>query len=140
MNENIYNKLNTLAEQAGCDQIKDNYNEVRMSMQRSIMKQYAVLGDVNAGKSTIINILAGEKKLPVSVRSNEHGKVAFVESDEHKCRWVELSTSAYIGDGVTEIESPLWYIDAAIYVLSATTPFSQQDVTAIKACLSHGVP
>ena len=109
-------------------------------MQRSIMKQYAVLGDVNAGKSTIINILAGEKKLPVSVRSNEHGKVAFVESDEHKCRWVELSTSAYIGDGVTEIESPLWYIDAAIYVLSATTPFSQQDVTAIKACLSHGVP
>lgn len=140
MNENIYNKLNTLAEQAGCDQIKDNYNEVRMSMQRSIMKQYAVLGDVNAGKSTIINILAGEKKLPVSVRSNEHGKVAFVESDEHKCRWVELSTSAYIGDGVTETESPLWYIDAAIYVLSATTPFSQQDVTAIKACLSHGVP
>ncbi len=140
MNENIYNKLNTLAEQAGCSQIKDGYNEVRMSMQRSIMKQYAVLGDVNAGKSTIINILAGEKKLPVSVRSNEHAKVAFVESDEHKCRWVELNTSAYVGDGVAEIDSPLWYIDAAVYVLSATTPFSQQDVTAIKACLSHGVP
>lgn len=140
MNENIYNKLNTLAEQAGCSQIKDGYNEVRISMQRSIIKQYAVLGDVNAGKSTIINILAGEKKLPVSVRSNEHGKVAFVESDEHKCRWVELNTSAYVGDSVNEIDSPLWYIDAAIYVLSATTPFSQQDVTAIKACLSHGVP
>lgn len=140
MNENIYNKLNALAEQAGCSQIKDSYNEVRVAMQRSIMKQYAVLGDVNAGKSTIINILAGEKKLPVSVRSNEHGKVAFVESDEHKCRWVEMSTNAYVGDSVTEIDSPLWYIDAAIYVLSATTPFSQQDVTAIKACLSHGVP
>lgn len=140
MNENIYNKLNALAEQAGCSQIKDNYNEVRVAMQRSIMKQYAVLGDVNAGKSTIINILAGEKKLPVSVRSNEHGKVAFVESDEHKCRWVEMSTSAYAGDSVAEIDSPLWYIDAAIYVLSATTPFSQQDVSAIKACLSHGVP
>lgn len=140
MNENIYNKLNALAEQAGCSQIKDSYNEVRVAMQRSIMKQYAVLGDVNAGKSTIINILAGEKKLPVSVRSNEHGKVAFVESDEHKCRWVELSTGAYVGDSMNEIDSPLWYIDAAIYVLSATTPFSQQDVTAIKACLSHGVP
>lgn len=140
MNENIYNKLNALAEQAGCSQIKDSYNEVRVAMQRSIMKQYAVLGDINAGKSTIINILAGEKKLPVSVRSNEHGKVAFVESDEHKCRWVELSTGAYVGDSMNEIDSPLWYIDAAIYVLSATTPFSQQDVTAIKACLSHGVP
>ena len=77
MNENIYNKLNTLAEQAGCDQIKDNYNEVRMSMQRSIMKQYAVLGDVNAGKSTIINILAGEKKLPVSVRYKRTRKSCF---------------------------------------------------------------
>ena len=140
MNENIYKKLNALAEQAGCFQIKENYNEVRESMQRSTMKQYAVLGDVNAGKSTIINILAREKKLPVSVRSNEHRKVAFVESDEHNCRWVELSTGAYIGDGVAETESPIWYIDAAIYVLSAMTPFSQQDVTAIKACLSRGVP
>ncbi len=140
MNEGIYNKLNALAEQTGCSQLKESYNEVRVSMQRSIMKQYAILGDVNVGKSTIINILAGEKKLPVSLRSNEHGKVAYVESDEHNCRWVELSTSAYVGDGVSEIDSPLWYIDAAIYVLSATTPFSQQDVTAIKACLSHGVP
>lgn len=140
MNENIYNKLNDLAEQAGCSQVKESYNEARVSMQHSVMKQYAVLGDVNAGKSTIINILAGEKKLPVSIRSNEHGKVAFVESDEHNCRWVELSSSSYVGDSVKEIDSPLWYIDAAIYVLSATTPFSQQDVVAIKACLSHGVP
>lgn len=140
MNENIYNQLNTLADRAGCAQIKDSYNEVRTSMQRHMMKQYAVLGDINAGKSTIINILAGEKKLPVSVRANEHGKVAFVESDVHKCRWVELSTAAYVGDGVEEIESPLWHIDAAVYVLSATAPFSQPDVTAIKTCLSHGVP
>lgn len=140
MNENIYNKLNALAEQAGCSQIKENYSEIRTSMQRSIIKQYAILGDINAGKSTIINILAGEKKLPVSVRSNEHGKVAVVDSDEYKCRWVELSTGTYAGDGVSEIDSPLWYIDAAIYVLSAVTPLSQQDVAAIKACQSHGIP
>ncbi len=140
MNENIYNKLNALAEQAGCSQVKESYNEVRVSMQQSIMKQYAVLGDVNAGKSTIINILAGEKKLPVSVRSNEHGKVAFVESDKYNCRWIELSSCSYVGDNLAEVDSPLWHIDAAIYVLSATTPFSQQDVTAIKACIAHGVP
>lgn len=140
MNENIYNKLNVLAEQAECSQIKESYNEIRMSMQQSTMKQYAILGDVNAGKSTIINILAGEKKLPVSVRSNEHGKVAFVDSDVYNCRWVELSNGSYVGDSVAEIDSPLWYIDAAIYVLSAIAPFSQQDVAAVKACLSHGVP
>lgn len=140
MNENIYNKLNNLAEQAGCLAVKDSYNEVQMSMQRSIMKQYAVLGDINSGKSTIINILAGEKKLPVSVRSNEHGKVAFVESDKYNCRWVELSYGSYVGDNLAEVDSPLWYIDAAIYVMSATTPFSQQDLIAIKTCLAHGVP
>lgn len=140
MKETIYSKLNDLAEQAGYLTTKDSYNQVRMSMQRSPMKQYAVLGDVNVGKSTIINILAGEKKLPVSVRANEHEKVAFVESHKHNCRWVELSCSSYLNDGLKEVDSPLWYLDAAIYVLSATTPFSQQDVAAIKACAAHGVP
>ena len=140
MNENIYNKLNTLSEQIGCSELKESYNDVRNSMQRNLMKQYAVLGDVNAGKSTIINILAEEKKLPVSVRSNEHPKIAFVESDKHNCRWVELSSSAYLGNDLSELSSPLWYIDAAVYVFSAITPFSQQDVNAIKACLAHGIP
>ena len=58
MNENIYNKLNTLSEQIGCSELKESYNDVRNSMQRNLMKQYAVLGDVNAGKSTIINIMS----------------------------------------------------------------------------------
>lgn len=140
MNEKIYDKLNELAEQAGCSTVKDSYSEVRLSMQRSIMKQYAVLGDVNSGKSTIINILAGEKKLPVSARSNEHGKAAMVESGRHNCRWVELSHGSYMGNNLADVDSPLWHMDAAIYVLSATTPFSQQDIAAIRACAAHGVP
>lgn len=140
MNEKIYDMLNELAEQAGCLTVKESYGEVRSSMQQCIMKQYAVLGDVNSGKSTIINILAGEKKLPVSARSNEHGKVAMVESGKHNCRWVELSCASYAEAGMADVDSPLWYMDAAIYVLSATTPFSQQDITAIRACVDHGVP
>ena len=140
MNDSIYNKLNELAEQAGCSKIKESYNEVRTSMLNKTIKQYAVLGDVNVGKSTIINILAGEKKLPVSVRSNEHGQVAFVESEKNNCRWVELSTSSYVNDDLAAQDSPLWHIDAAVYVLSAVTPFSQQDVDAVKSCIAHGVP
>lgn len=140
MNEKIYGMLNELAEQAGCSTVKNGYSEVRSSMHQSIMKQYAVLGDVNSGKSTIINILAGEKKLPVSARSNEHGKAVMVESDKHNCRWVELSCDSYAGDGLADVDSLLWHMDAAIYVLSATTPFSQQDIAAIRACAAHGVP
>lgn len=140
MNGKIYDELNALAEQAGCLEVKDDYNEVRTQVRGNGMKQYAVLGDVNSGKSTIINLLAGEKKLPVSARSNEHGKAAFVESDEHNCRWVELGFAAYMDDGAADADSPLWHMDAAIYVLSATTPFSQQDVAAVRACAAHGVP
>ncbi len=140
MNEKIYNMLNELAEKAGCLAVKDKYNEVRLSMQQSFMKQYAVLGDVNSGKSTIINILAGEKRLPVSVRSGEHDKVAYVESEKHNCRWVELASGTYAGDKLADADSPLWYMAAAVYVLSATAPFSQQDVNAVKACVTHGVP
>lgn len=140
MNKKVFDMLNNLAVQAGYSTVKESYNEVRLSMQRRIMKQYVILGDINSGKSTIINILAGEKTLPVSVRSNEHGKVAFVESEKNNCRWVELSSDSYVGDNLADVDSPLWHIDAAIYVLSATTPFSMQDVNAIKACISHGVP
>ncbi len=140
MNEKIYNILNELAEKAGCLAVKDKYNEVRLSMQQSFMKQYAVLGDVNSGKSTIINILAGEKRLPVSVRSGEHDKVAYVESEKHNCRWVELASGTYAGDKLADADSPLWYMAAAVYVLSATAPFSQQDVNAVMACVTHGVP
>ena len=140
MNDRIYDRLNELAERAGCPEVKSGYGDVRLSIQRSIMKQYAVLGDVNSGKSTIINILAGEKKLPVSARANEHGKAAFVESDEHNCRWVELSSDSYTGEDTADVDSLLWHMDAAVYVLSATTPFSQQDVAAIRACAAHGVP
>ena len=140
MNEKIYDKLDALAERAGCFQVKSTYNEIRQIIQENERKQYAVLGDVNSGKSTIINILTEEKKMPVSMRLNEHEKVAFVESDKYNCRWVELCTDSYVGDSVTEIDSPLWYIDTAIYVISATTPFSQQDVDAINMCMSCGVP
>ncbi len=140
MNENIYSKLNNLAEQVGYLDVKRNYNEARMSVQRSFVKQYAVLGDSNCGKSTIINILSGKKELPVSIRSNEHEKIALVDSDEYNCRLIEMSFDAYLQNDLADVDSPLWYIDSAIYVLSATTPFSQQDVTAIKHCLAHGVP
>ncbi len=140
MNEKIYNLLDELAEQAGCSTVKKRYHEVRNSMQRSIAKQYAILGDVNSGKSTIINILAGEKKLPVSVRGNEHDTIAVVDSNDSGYRWVELASGSYMDNGLADVESPLWHIDAAVYILSATTPFSQQDVYAIKACVAHGVP
>lgn len=140
MNERIYNMLNDLAEQAELSKIQDSYNDVRLAMQRSFMKQYAVLGDINSGKSTLINIVEGEKKLSVSVRATENGKVAFVESNKHNCRWVELNTGSYVGENLKDVESPLWYMDAAVYILSAATPFSQQDLIAIKACVAHGVP
>ncbi len=140
MNEKIFSKLNELAEQAGCITVKDSYNEVHMSILQKDMKQYAVLGDVNSGKSTVINILAEEKKLPVSMRTNEHGKVAYAESEKYNCRWVELNSNCYQGDNLTDVNSPLWHIDAAIYIMCATAPFSQQDVTAIRACIAHGVP
>ena len=140
MNEKIYNMLNELAEKAGCLAVKDKYNEVRMSIQQNSMKQYAVLGDANSGKSTIINILAEEKRLPVSVRSSGHDRIAYVESEKHNCRWVELASETYTGNNIADADSPFWYMDAAIYILSASAPFSQQDVTAIKACVAHGVP
>lgn len=140
MNEKVFDLLNELALQAGCSRMKDSYNQVRQSIRQSIMKQYAVLGDVNAGKSTVMNILAGEKKLPVSMRSDEHEKVALVESDKDRCRWVELNSQTYTDENLANVGSPMWYMDAAVYILSATTPFSQQDLAAIKACFGHGVP
>ncbi|MCD7886806.1 MAG: hypothetical protein LUG44_04210 [Clostridiales bacterium] len=140
MNEKIYTMLDELAGQAGCTALRDRYSEVRTSVQQSYIKQFAVLGDVNSGKSKLINILAGEKRLPATVRGNEHDKIVYVESEQHHCRWVELAYSAYGSSQLAEVDSPLWYMDAAIYLLSATAPFSQQDVDAIKVCVAHGVP
>ncbi len=140
MNEKIYDMLNELADKAGCPAEKEAYNEVRTMMQESSIKQYAILGDANSGKSTIINALAGEKILPATVMANEHDNVAFVESGEHQCRWVELALEAYAGGKTADVKSPLWFMDAAVYVFSATAPFSQQDVDAIRACIAHGVP
>ena len=140
MNDNIYRMLDELAEQADCLAVKDQYNKIRTTMQRRFEKQYAILGDVNSGKSTLINILEEEKRLPVSLRSGEHDKVAYVESQKHHCRWVEMASGAYVGNHLADADSPLWDIDAAVYVLSATAPFSQQDVNAIQACVTHGIP
>ena len=75
--------------------------------------------------------------MPVSIRSNEHEKIALVDSDEYNCRLIEMSFDAYLQNDLADVDSPLWYIDSAIYVLSATTPFSQQDVTAIKHLLHY---
>ena len=140
MNRQTFMKLDALAKRAGCEKAMEKYNDVFSSIDRSVIKQFAVLGDVNCGKSTIVNLLAGEKALPVSMRANEHAKVAFAENKEHNVRFVELAMSSYLDGNVSPADSPLWFIDAAIYVIAATTPFSKEDVAAISECIRFGVP
>ncbi len=64
MNDAIYMKLDVLAEQAGDNDLKKTYNDVRVSIQKNVIKRYVILGDVNSGKSTIVNIFAGKRNFP----------------------------------------------------------------------------
>ena len=133
-------RLSGIANANGLSDMTEKYAAVIDGIYADSMRRYAVLGDSNSGKSTVVNALVGREAAPVSLISSKHDKKLVVESPEHGCIFVELNSDTYTADGSDPAESPLWTVDAALYVMSALSPFTAADVDAIKKCVARGIP
>ena len=135
-----FKKLADIAKANGQSQAAEKYEALISSMTRDSIKKYGILGDINSGKSTVVNALTGEKSAPVSLLSGKHDKILTVECRGKDYSLVELNSDTYLDDDVRIYDNPLWCIDAAVYIISALNPLTASDIKAINACISKGIP
>ena len=132
-----FSKLSAIADANGFSQMKEKYAGIINEIYADPKRRYAVLGDGNSGKSTVLNALTGKSSAPVSLIVGKHDRILTVPSPEHDCTFIEIGSDAYSNDAAL---NPLWKIDAAVYILSALNPMTADDVSAINACIALGVP
>ena len=133
-----FQKLSGIANTNGFTDMVQTYTAVTEKIYADSMRRYAVLGDTNSGKSLVLNALTGRQAAPVSLLSGKHDKVLFIDCPERGCIFAELATDTYCG--ADAVNSSLWNIDAAAYIISALTPMTSNDIAAIRACISVGIP
>ncbi len=139
MNAN-FRDLYDIARNNGQSEMAEKYSAVISSMNSNILKRYAVLGESNCGKSTIINAFTGEKSAPVSLLSGKHDKILTIECKNEDYELIEISGDCYLDRNIKAYDNPLWNIDAAVYIISALNPLTATDIQALKACISKGIP
>ena len=135
-----FTKLYDIAKVNGQSEAAEKYRALLSSMRGSSLKRYAVLGEPNSGKSTLINAFTGEKSAPVSLLSGKHDKVLVVDCKDKDYEFVEISSALYLGNDIKAYNNPLWNIDAALYIISALNPLTAGDIQALQSCISKGIP
>lgn len=135
-----FDKIMNLAEEAGLSDTAAKFSGVRGEIYERRNKQYAILGDLNSGKSSLLNILAGEKVAPVSIIGGGHDAILTVGGQSGDYSWVEMATESFMDGSLPITENPLWQIDAAIYVIAAVAPLNTTDIATIQSCIGHGIP
>lgn len=138
--DDMFIKLTTLATEIDSAQIAEQYNQKRAFVQGKQGKSFAVLGDTNAGKSTVANIITGGNAMPVSMVSSTHAPVMQADIPGTDARCFEIAIEEYEKKQPGDPDCILWEIDAALFLLSATSPLSARDVSAIRTCIAYGIP
>ena len=138
--DDMFIKLTSLTSEIGCAQIADQYNQKRASVQNRQWKNFAVLGDTNAGKSTVVNTIVGSNAMPVSMVSSTHEPVMQADIPGTNAKCVEIAIEEYEKKQPGDPDCVLWEIDAALFLLSATSPLSARDVAGIRKCIAYGIP
>ncbi len=138
--DDMFMKLTSLAAEIGCMQTAEQYNQKRAFVQNRQGKTFAVLGDTNAGKSTVANIIVGSSAMPVSMVSSTHEAVLQADIPGTDARCIEVAIEEYEKKQPGEPDCVLWEIDAALFLLSAAAPLSARDVAGIRTCIAYGIP
>jgi len=107
----------------------------------------AVIGKANAGKSTLINVLVGEKVAIVSpkpqttrdrilgVMNGEEGQIVFVDTPG-----IYRARNALTDLMMKTTETTAKDVDVILYVIDGHAPITEEDVALIKKYLSLEIP
>jgi hypothetical protein len=149
MMENKFDALTLLAEGAGCADEVAAENAALAARQADSRLGVAVIGNPNAGKTTVLNKILGRTVREPSALPDEGLplRVSFVreeEDDAFACvsvfdpAWAGMNMVFYeygneqaFPDGMTEPVRAFLKADAAVYVMSAVVPFSSSDARAL---------
>lgn len=148
---NLNEKIIKIAEYAGCmDEVKQ-YDEIIEQLNNSMLKNIAVIGETNCGKTTLINKLAGtEVRKATEISKNEPSMMVTFNSDEvkegfekhnvsnKKCSdagiaLYEIPVNDAIEYETGKITSLMEQMDAVIYVISAMVPLTASDIKNLDA-------
>ncbi len=99
----------------------------------------AVVGQVNAGKSSLINALLGQRTAETDVlpATRDVRRYRLRQADQHDSLWTLLDTPGYGEEGATSqqkraIRTALHEADLVLLVMKATSPARQPDAEILK--------
>ena len=145
MMDDKFERLAVIAREAGCEEyVRAEHRKAQEIMARSSLN-LAVAGRANAGKSTLINRMTASDILEESTLPDEDPRpirICFTRTpDDERCRCVNVLNGEWNERGVTIYElhgqnlddpAEMDNKDFVVYVVSATTPFSAEDIAALK--------
>ncbi len=139
MDNNIMmEQIKILADKAGFGKEYKEFEERIEKFNLAKQRKFAILGGKNSGKSTILNLIAGREAAPVSVVAGKHDAIT-VNDIIDNLDIVELDCGKYIEDQTYSADNELWGIDSAFYLVSAISPLTSYDISAIKTILAQGI-
>ncbi len=112
-------------------------NALEATVQEPITVTIAIIGQVKAGKSSLVNCLLGEQRAAVDVLPLTRSVQRYdLRVDDQSDRLIVLDTTGYSDSGVTpeqmqETREAVRNADLVLLVLDARSPAKQADVTAI---------
>lgn len=147
----LFEKLLPLAAEAGCEETVKSLNGQMEKLIAQEDTHVVVTGGANSGKTTLINHMVGNEIREESLLNEEEKPLRIVfqktaDDDAYECRTVV--NQAWYDEGVVLYEMKIQDMlcgenaglkeemntkDVVLYMVSAITPFTYEDVNAVKA-------